>query len=137
MTIAEKLAVVSHAETDCVVHSAAARAAWRGFGSQLKHAATPPRVVIGGLLTGFLAGMRSSANGGAGLADRLTTTLLQSAIATIGAGFTAGAAADAAARPAASAAASAAAKATTNSVEGNKGDAAIRNGVAHEHTTQS
>lgn len=112
MSLAEKLAAVSHAETDCVVRSATARAAWRGFTRQLRQAATPQRVVIGGLVSGFLAGIHRT-SGGPGLADRLATTVLQSVIATLGAGLTAGAAADAAARPAASAAASAAAKATT------------------------
>lgn len=112
MSIAEKLAVVSHAETDCVVHSAAARAAKRGFTIQLRQAATPSRVVIGGLVGGFIAGIRKSSPG-PGVVDRLASTVLQSVIATIGAGATAGAAAEAAARPAASAAASAAAQATT------------------------
>lgn len=116
MSIAEKLAVVSQAETDCVVHTAAMRAAWRGFTVQLRQAATPGRVVIGGLLSGFLSGIRKS-SAGAGVADRLATTVLQSVIATIGAGLTAGAAAEAAARPAASAAASAAAAATTSNRE--------------------
>ena len=111
MSIAEKLAVVSDAETDCVVHSAAARAAKRGFTSQLRQAATPSRVVIGGLVGGFIAGIRKS-SAGPGVVDRLASTVLQSVIATIGAGATAGAAAEAAARPAASAAASAAAQAT-------------------------
>ncbi len=118
MTIAEKLAVVSHAETDCVVHSAAARAAWRGFTVQLRQAATPSRVVIGGLVSGFFAGIRKS-SAGPGVVDRLATTVLQSVIATIGAGATAGAAVDAAARPAASAAASAAAQATTTTTRTN------------------
>jgi hypothetical protein len=112
MSLAEKLAAVSHAETDCVVRSATARAAWRGFTRQLRQAATPQRVVIGGLVSGFLAGIRKT-SGGPGVADRLATTVLQSLIATIGAGMTAGAAAEAAARPAANAAASAAAQATT------------------------
>ena len=112
MSIAEKLAVVSQTETDCVVRTAAARAAWRGFTMQFRRAATPGRVVIGGLVSGFLSGIRKT-SGGPGVADRLATTVLQSVIATVGAGLTAGAAAEAAARPAASAAASAAAKATT------------------------
>jgi len=113
MSIAEKLSVVSLAETDCVVQTAAAHAAMRGFTTKLRHAATPGRVVIGGLVSGFLMGIRRTTSGGPGVADRLLTTVLQSVIATVGAGLTAGAAVEAAARPAASAAASAAAKATT------------------------
>lgn len=128
MSIAEQLAVVSHAETDCVVHSAAARAARRGFTNQFRQAATPGRVVIGGLVSGFLSGIRKSTPG-PGIADRLATTVLQSVIATLGAGMTAGAAAEAAARPAASAAASAAAQATTATA--NTG-AVHGNGAAHD-----
>ena len=115
MSIAEKLAVVSHAETDCVVHSAATRAARRGFTIQLRQAATPSRVVIGGLVGGFIAGIRKS-SAGPGVVDRLASTVLQSVIATIGAGATA---AEAAARPAASAAASAAAQATSTTARVN------------------
>jgi hypothetical protein len=112
MSIAEKLNVVSAAETDCVVQTAATHAAMRGFTTKLRHAATPGRVVIGGLVSGFLMGIRRT-SAGPGVADRLLTTVLQSVIATVGAGLTAGAAVEAAARPAASAAASAAANATT------------------------
>lgn len=129
MSIAEKLAVVAHAETDCVVHSAQARAARRGFTLQFQHAATPTRVVVGGLISGFVAGIRKS-SGGPGIADRLLTTVLQSVIATLGAGATAGAAAEAAARPAASAAASAAAQATTVQQPHTSAPAAHGNGTS-------
>jgi hypothetical protein len=131
MSIADKLAAVSQAETGCVVRTAAAHAAWRGFKTQLHHAATPGRVMIGGLVSGFLAGIRKT-SGGPGVADRLATTVLQSIIATVGAGMTAGAAAEAAARPAASAAASAAAKATTVELERDSLNTSATHGAAQK-----
>jgi hypothetical protein len=95
MSLRTKFAVVRLAEADCAVRRAAISASWRGFRQQSELAATPRRVVLVGLIAGFLSGLpRIGAKGsGSLLGGKLTGMLMDSAFASLSAAIAAGAAA--------------------------------------------
>lgn len=111
MNVKQHLALVATAETDCALHAAGVRAAWRGLKDEMHRSATPLRIVVAGAVLGFVSG-RPRASDDAGLPGRLLTTIAQMLLSTLGAGaatsVSAGAAAGAAAAHANAAAAHAA-----------------------------
>ena len=95
MSLRVKLATVDAAEADCAVRRAAVTASWRGFKREAGLAATPRRVIVAGLATGFLAGLPrlGGANGGSLLGGKLLGVALDTVIASISGAIGAGAAA--------------------------------------------
>lgn len=94
MSLRAKLEVVRIVEADCAVRRAAIGASWRGFKNEAALAATPKRVVISGLVAGFLAGLPNLGKGsGSLLGGKLLDLLMDSAFANIGAAIGAGVAA--------------------------------------------
>ncbi|HEY2347185.1 MAG TPA: hypothetical protein VGH80_15140 [Xanthomonadaceae bacterium] len=107
MSVHAKLAVVRVAEADCAIKRADIGASWRGFKQEAGLAATPGRVIVAGLVAGFLAGLpRLGAGTGSLLGGKLVEMLMDGAFANLGAAIAAGAAmANAESPPAATAAA--------------------------------
>ena len=91
MSVRAKLAVVRVAEADCAVKRAAIGASWRGFKEQSALVATPPRIVVAGLVAGFLAGLPRLGKGtGSLLGGKLLEMFMDGAFAQLGAAIAAG-----------------------------------------------
>ena len=96
MSLRGKLAVVHRAEADCAVKRAEIGASWHGFKEQSGLAATPRRIVVAGLVAGFLAGLpRLGKGSGSLLGGKLVEMLVEGAFANLGAVIAGAAAADA------------------------------------------
>jgi hypothetical protein len=94
VSLRAKLAIVDAAEADCAVRRAAITASWRGFKQEAEAAATPGRVIVTGLVTGFLAGLpRIGKGGGSLLGGKLFGAVLETAFTSISAAIAAGTAA--------------------------------------------
>ena len=87
---------VAKAEADCGQCRKRAAAAWSDFQQESALAATPRRVLVAGLVAGFVAVVcagRNKSGSGSPVAGKLIEMLMDSAFATLGAAISAGAAA--------------------------------------------
>lgn len=85
---------VARAQADCATHRQAVAASWQRLQDETGAAATPQRIVVIGLVAGFLFGLPRAGGKGSGssLTTKLLSVLVDRGFALFGAEFAAGAA---------------------------------------------
>lgn len=95
MSLRSRIDAVRRAESACAAQRQAIGTAWRGLKDETAHVATPQRVLVGGVVAGFIAGLSLPGSGkkaGGLIGNRLTSLFMDVLSSNVRAEFAAGAA---------------------------------------------
>ncbi|MBS0457551.1 MAG: hypothetical protein JSS44_09515 [Proteobacteria bacterium] len=95
MTLRTRIEAVQRAQAHCAAQRQAIGTAWRGLKDETTRVATPQRVLVGGVVAGFIAGLPlpgGSTDAGSLVGGRLTSLFMDVLSSNVRAEFAAGAA---------------------------------------------